>query len=162
MTPILSVENLRTSFKTDDGWREVVRGVSFDIGPRETVALVGESGSGKSVTALSCMRLTPAGSSRIEGRIALEGRDILRLSDRDLRRVRGDEIAMIFQEPMTSLNPVLTVGLQIVEALMLHRDLSRSAAEAETIRLFDRVCIPAAKSRIHEFPHRFSGGCCRR
>ena len=162
MTPILSVENLCTSFKTDAGWREVVRGVSFTIGPRETVALVGESGSGKSVTALSCMRLTPAGTSRIAGRIALGGRDLLRLPAGDMRRIRGDDIAMIFQEPMTSLNPVLTVGFQTAEALMLHRGLSRSAAEAETVRLFDKVRIPAAKARIHDYPHRFSGGMRQR
>ena len=160
--PILTVENLRTSFRTDEGWREVVKGVSFAIGPRETVALVGESGSGKSVTALSCMRLTPAGSSRVEGQAFLEGRDLFRLSDRDMRRIRGDDIAMIFQEPMTSLNPVLTVGFQIAEALMLHRRMSRSEAEAETVRLFDKVRIPAATSRIHDFPHRFSGGMRQR
>ena len=161
-TPVLSVENLRTSFKTDEGWREVVRGVSFTVGPRETVALVGESGSGKSVTALSCMRLTPAGTSRVTGRIALEGGDLLTLPDAAMRRVRGDDVAMIFQEPMTSLNPVLTVGFQIGEALRLHRGLSRQRAEAETVRLFDKVRIPAARSRIHEYPHRFSGGMRQR
>ena len=161
-TPVLCVENLRTSFKTDEGWREVVRGVSFNVGPRETVALVGESGSGKSVTALSCMRLTPAGTSRVAGRIALEGRDLLALPDAAMRRVRGDDVAMIFQEPMTSLNPVLTVGFQIGEALRLHRGLSRQQAEAETVRLFDKVRIPAARSRIHEYPHRFSGGMRQR
>ena len=161
-TPVLSVENLSTSFKTDEGWREVVHGVSFTVGPRETVALVGESGSGKSVTALSCMRLTPAGTSRVAGRIALEGRDLLALPDAAMRRVRGDDVAMIFQEPMTSLNPVLTVGFQIGEALRLHRGLSRQRAEAETVRLFDKVRIPAAASRIHEYPHRFSGGMRQR
>ncbi len=160
--PILSVRDLRTSFKTEAGWREVVKGISFDIGPRETVALVGESGSGKSVTALSCMRLTPAQSSRISGQVLLEGRNVLALPDRDVRRIRGDDIAMIFQEPMTSLNPVLTVGFQIAEALMLHRNMSRGAAEAETLRLFEKVRIPAAKSRIHDYPHRFSGGMRQR
>ena len=162
MAPILSVEDLRTSFRTEAGWREVVQGVSFTIGARETVALVGESGSGKSVTALSCMRLVPPGSSRIGGRVLLEGRDLVRLPDRDMRRVRGDDMAMIFQEPMTSLNPVLTVGHQTAEALMLHRGMSRSAAETETVRLFDKVRIPAAKSRIHDYPHRFSGGMRQR
>ena len=161
-TPILSVENLSTSFRTDEGWREVVKGVSFTIGPRETVALVGESGSGKSVTALSCMRLTPTRTSRVAGRIALEGRDLLALPDAAMRRVRGDDVAMIFQEPMTSLNPVLTVGFQIGEALMLHRGLSRHQAEAETVRLFDKVRIPAARSRVHDYPHRFSGGMRQR
>ncbi len=161
-TPILSVENLRVSFKTEEGWREVVKDVSFDIGRRETVALVGESGSGKSVTALSCMRLTPPGSSRVTGRVLLEGQDVLRLSDNGMRRVRGDDMAMIFQEPMTSLNPVLTVGFQIAEALMLHRGMSRAAADAETVRLFEKVRIPAAASRIHDHPHRFSGGMRQR
>ncbi|MDB5589874.1 ABC transporter ATP-binding protein [Enterovirga sp.] len=160
--PVLSVSGLRTSFRTDLGWREVVRGVSFEIGPKETVALVGESGSGKSVTALSVMRLTAAGASRVEGSVLLEGRDLLSLPESEMRRVRGDRVAMIFQEPMTSLNPVLTIGFQIGEALMLHRGLSRAAAEAETVRLLDKVRIPAARSRLHDYPHRFSGGMRQR
>jgi peptide/nickel transport system ATP-binding protein len=160
--PVLSVANLTTSFRSDGIWRPVVRDVSFTIGPRETVALVGESGSGKSVTALSIMRLTPRDSSRIEGSVALEGQDLLRLPESEMRRIRGDEIAMIFQEPMTSLNPVLTIGFQISEALVLHRGLSRAEAEAETVRLLDRVRIPAARSRLHEYPHRFSGGMRQR
>ncbi|HEY0571550.1 MAG TPA: ABC transporter ATP-binding protein [Enterovirga sp.] len=160
--PVLSVANLTTSFRSDGIWRPVVRDVSFTIGPRETVALVGESGSGKSVTALSIMRLTPRDSSRIEGSVALEGQDLLRLPESEMRRVRGDEIAMIFQEPMTSLNPVLTIGFQISEALVLHRGLSRAEAEAETVRLLERVRIPAARSRLHEYPHRFSGGMRQR
>ena len=160
--PVLSVQNLKTSFRVDGNWREVVHGVSFDIGPKETVAVVGESGSGKSVTALSIMRLTPPDSSRIEGKVLLEGRNLLTLPGREMREVRGDDIAMIFQEPMTSLNPVLTVGFQIAEALMLHRGLSRSAADAEVIRLLEKVRIPAAASRIHDYPHRFSGGMRQR
>jgi peptide/nickel transport system ATP-binding protein len=161
-SPILSVQNLSTAFKVERAWRPVVRGVSFDIGPKETVALVGESGSGKSVTALSIMRLTPRDSSRVTGSVALGGRDLLKLPDAEMRKVRGDDIAMIFQEPMTSLNPVLTIGFQIAEALILHRGLSRSAAEAETVRLLEKVRIPAAKSRIHDYPHRFSGGMRQR
>ena len=160
--PVLSVKNLKTSFRVDGTWREVVHGVSFDIGPKETVAVVGESGSGKSVTALSIMRLTAPDSSRIEGHVLLDGRDLLTLPDRQMREVRGDDIAMIFQEPMTSLNPVLTVGFQIAEALMLHKGLSRSAADAEVVRLLDKVRIPAAASRIHDYPHRFSGGMRQR
>ena len=160
--PILSVRDLKTSFRVDGRWREVVHGVSFDIGPKETVAVVGESGSGKSVTALSVMRLTPPGASRIEGRVLLEGRDLLTLPERDMREVRGNDIAMIFQEPMTSLNPVLTVGFQIAEALRLHRGLSRAEAEAEVVRLLDKVRIPAARSRLHDYPHRFSGGMRQR
>ena len=161
-TPILSVRDLKTSFRVDGRWRQVVKGVSFDILPRQTVALVGESGSGKSVSALSIMRLTPRDSSRIEGRVTLEGRDLLALSENDMRKVRGDDVAMIFQEPMTSLNPVLTIGFQIAEALMLHRGLSRKAADQEVVRLLDKVRIPAAASRLHEYPHRFSGGMRQR
>jgi peptide/nickel transport system ATP-binding protein len=161
-TPILSVSNLTTSFRVEGLWKPVVRNVSFDIAPKETVAVVGESGSGKSVTALSIMRLTPPGSSKIEGSIKLSGKELLTLPDSDMRHIRGNDVAMIFQEPMTSLNPVLTIGFQIAEALILHRGLSRSQAEAETIRLLEKVRIPAAKSRFHEYPHRFSGGMRQR
>ncbi len=160
--PILSVSNLSVAFRGEGQWRPVVRDVSFEIGPRETVAVVGESGSGKSVTALSIMGLTPPGSSRVEGSIRLGGKDLLTLSETQMRQVRGNEIAMIFQEPMTSLNPVLTIGFQVAEALMLHRGLSRSEAEAEALRLLDKVRIPAAKSRFNEYPHRFSGGMRQR
>ena len=160
--PILTVSNLVTAFRVEQQWREVVRGISFTIAQRETVAVVGESGSGKSVTALSIMRLTPPGSSRIQGSVKLAGRELLTLPDPAMRDVRGNEIAMIFQEPMTSLNPVLTIGFQIAEALIVHRGLSRSAAEAETVRLLEKVRIPAAKSRFHDYPHRFSGGMRQR
>jgi len=159
---ILSVGKLSTAFRVGDEWRPVVKGVSFDIAPRETLAVVGESGSGKSVTALSILRLLPSGASRIEGSIRLGSTELLALSEREIRRVRGNEIAMIFQEPMTSLNPVLTIGSQIAETLVLHRGLGRAAAEVETIRLLDKVRIPAAKSRFHEYPHRFSGGMRQR
>jgi len=160
--PILSVSDLTVSFRSDGRWREVVHGVSFDVGPRETVALVGESGSGKSVTALSILRLLPRDASRIGGRVRFAGRELLAAPEAEMRRVRGDSIAMIFQEPMTSLNPVLTIGFQIAEALIRHRGLSRSAAEAEALRLLDKVRIPAARSRLHEYPHRFSGGMRQR
>ncbi|WCS24374.1 ABC transporter ATP-binding protein [Methylobacterium sp. NMS14P] len=160
--PILSVSDLTVSFRSDGRWREVVHGVSFDVGPRETVALVGESGSGKSVSALSILRLLPRDASRIGGRVRFEGRELLAAPEAEMRRVRGDSIAMIFQEPMTSLNPVLTIGFQIAEALIRHRGLSRSAAEAEALRLLDKVRIPAARSRLHEYPHRFSGGMRQR
>ncbi|WP_244608012.1 ABC transporter ATP-binding protein [Bradyrhizobium vignae] len=146
----------------DRRWIPVVRDVSFDIAPRETVAIVGESGSGKSVTALSIMRLIPQEVGRVEGRVMLAGRDLLGLPEASMKGIRGNDIAMIFQEPMTSLNPVLTIGFQIAEALIQHRGLSRAAAEAETIRLLDRVRIPAATSRFHEHPHRFSGGMRQR
>ncbi|MGY6247361.1 ABC transporter ATP-binding protein [Bosea thiooxidans] len=161
-SPILSVSNLSTSFRVEGQWKSVVRNVSFDIMPKETLAVVGESGSGKSVTALSIMRLNPPQSSKIEGSIKLNGKELLTLPDAEMRHIRGNEIAMIFQEPMTSLNPVLTIGFQIAEALILHRGLSRSAAEAETVRLLEKVRIPAAKSRFHEYPHRFSGGMRQR
>ena len=161
-SPILSVRDLTVSFRSEGRWRDVVHGVSFDIGLRETVAVVGESGSGKSVSALSIMRLLPRDASRIGGGVLLEGRDLLKVSDAEMRRVRGDAIAMIFQEPMTSLNPVLTIGFQITEALILHRNLARGAAEAEAVRLLDKVRIPAATSRLHDYPHRFSGGMRQR
>ncbi|WP_018238639.1 ABC transporter ATP-binding protein [Ensifer sp. BR816] len=160
--PILAVENLTTSFKTSDGWRPVVRNISFDIRARETVAIVGESGSGKSVTALSTMRLLPPGKARIEGRILLNGRDLLKLSEAEMRAVRGGRIGMIFQEPMTSLNPVFTIGNQLAEALVLHQDLSWKSAEAEALRLMERVRIPSASTRLNEYPHKFSGGMRQR
>jgi len=161
-TPVLAVRNLTTSFRVDDVWSSVVKEVSFEIGPRETVAIVGESGSGKSVTALSIMGLLPAANSRVAGEILLEGRELLKLSEAEMRKVRGNLISMIFQEPMTSLNPVLTLGFQIAEVLIYHRDLDRAQAEAETLRILERVRIPSAASRLHEYPHRLSGGMRQR
>ncbi len=162
MTPILSVTKLRTSFHNDGVWTPVVRDISFDIEPKTTVAIVGESGSGKSMTALSIMRLLPGGNSKVEGKIMLAGRSLLDLPEKDMRSVRGNEIAMIFQEPMTSLNPSLTIGFQIAEALMCHRNMSLTEAEAEVIRLLERVRIPSAKSRTNDYPHRLSGGMRQR
>jgi peptide/nickel transport system ATP-binding protein len=159
---ILDVSNLTTSFRIDGKWKPVVRNMSFAIAPKETVAVVGESGSGKSVTALSIMQLTPPGSSRIEGSIRLAGKELLAMPEKSMRDIRGNEIAMVFQEPMTSLNPVLTIGFQITESLILHRGLSRAAGEAETVRLLEKVRIPAARSRFHDYPHRFSGGMRQR
>jgi peptide/nickel transport system ATP-binding protein len=160
--PVLSVRNLTTAFRVDGVWTTVVKDISFDIAPRETVAIVGESGSGKSVTALSVMRLLPAANSRVTGEILLEGRNLLELREEEMRKVRGNRISMIFQEPMTSLNPVLTLGFQIAEALVYHRDLDRAQAEAETLRILERVRIPSARSRLHEYPHRLSGGMRQR
>jgi peptide/nickel transport system ATP-binding protein len=160
--PVLSVQGLTTSFRVDGRWRPVVEDLSFEIGPRETLAVVGESGSGKSVTALSIMRLLPPAQSRIEGQVTLAGRALPPLPEAEMRKVRGNAVAMIFQEPMTSLNPVLTVGFQVAEALVYHRGLARAAAEAEALRLFERVRIPAARARFHEYPHRFSGGMRQR
>ena len=146
--PVLSVENLQTAFRVGGQWRWAVEDLSFDVAPGETVAIVGESGSGKSVTALSVMRLVSAANGRIQGRIALEGRDLLALSEEEMRKVRGNDVAMIFQEPMTSLNPVLTVGFQIAEALRYHRGLDAAAAKAEALRMLDKVRIPSAKTRF--------------
>ncbi|MGV1847223.1 ABC transporter ATP-binding protein [Rhizobium sp. L80/93] len=160
--PVLSVSHLTTSFRVDGQWRSVVRDISFDVMPGETVAIVGESGSGKSVTSLSIMRLLAANSSRIEGGILLGGRDILSLSDKEMRGVRGKDVAMIFQEPMTSLNPIFTIGRQISEALTCHGDISKAEAKAETIRLLEKVRIPNAASRFNEYPHQFSGGMRQR
>ena len=160
--PVLAVRNLTTAFRVDGAWTTVVKGISFEIGQRETVAIVGESGSGKSVTALSIMRLLPAANSRATGEVLLEGRDLLRLPEEEMRHVRGNLISMIFQEPMTSLNPVLTLGFQIAEALIYHRGLDRAQAEAETLRILERVRIPSAATRLHEYPHRLSGGMRQR
>lgn len=160
--PVLSVRNLNTSFRTGDGWKNVVRNISFDIAARETVAIVGESGSGKSVTSLSIMRLLAVESSRIEGQVMLNGRDLLSLREEEMRRVRGNDISMIFQEPMTSLNPIFSVGKQIAEALTVHTDITEAAAKAEAIRLLEKVRIPNAASRFDEYPHQFSGGMRQR
>ena len=160
--PVLSVEGLTTSFLVDGAWKPVVRDVSFTVAPGETVAIVGESGSGKSVTSLSIMRLLQAEVSRIEGRVILGGRDLLALPEQAMRQVRGNEVAMIFQEPMTSLNPLFTIGDQISEALLCHSDISRADARAETIRLLEKVRIPSAATRFDEYPHRFSGGMRQR
>jgi peptide/nickel transport system ATP-binding protein len=160
--PVLSLRDLSVSFRSDGAWRPVVEGLSFDVGAHETVAVVGESGSGKSVTALSVMRLLPQANSRVEGAIRLDERDILMLPEKQMREVRGDVASMIFQEPMTSLNPVLTVGFQIAEALIYHRHLDHKAAEVETLRILERVRMPAARQRLNEYPHRFSGGMRQR
>jgi peptide/nickel transport system ATP-binding protein len=160
--PVLSVRDLTTSFKVGDEWRSVVKGVSFDVAPRETVAIVGESGSGKSVTSLSIMRLLPQNASRIEGSIKLNGRELLTLEAEEMRKVRGNEIAMIFQEPMTSLNPIFPIGKQIAEAITCHRDVSTSEAKAEVLHLLDKVRIPNAKNRFGDYPHQFSGGMRQR
>jgi len=160
--PVISVRHLRTSFRVEGQWRPAVDDVSFDVAPNETVAIVGESGSGKSVTALSIMRLIPQANGRIEGEISLKGRDLRALPESEMRKVRGDEIAMIFQEPMTSLNPVLTVGFQVAEALRYHRGMDRTAADREALEILEQVRIPSAKSRFLDYPHLFSGGMRQR
>ncbi|WP_176083553.1 ABC transporter ATP-binding protein [Martelella sp. HB161492] len=160
--PVLSVEKLTTSFYADGAWNSVVRDVSFDVLPGETLAIVGESGSGKSVTSLSIMGLLPRDTAKVTGSIMLGGRNLLALSDREMRAVRGADVSMIFQEPMTSLNPLFTIGDQILEAIRCHSGISRKDARLETIRLLEKVRIPSAASRFDEYPHRFSGGMRQR
>jgi microcin C transport system ATP-binding protein len=157
--PLLQVDDLHVEFATEHGQVPAVRGVTFDIQPGQTVALVGESGSGKSVTALSVLKLLPyPAASHPKGRILFNGQDLLHTDDRALRGVRGNAISMIFQEPMSSLNPLHTVERQVSEALMLHRGMRRAAARARTIELLSEVGIPDPISRLDDFPHQLSGG----
>jgi peptide/nickel transport system ATP-binding protein len=161
--PLLEVENLQTHFRTPDGGvNRAVDGLSFTVEKGETVAIVGESGCGKSVTSLSILRLVPQPPGKIAGRILFEGRDLLSLPERAMRDIRGNEISMIFQEPMTSLNPVLTIGRQIGETLMLHQGLSRAAAEAKAVEMLTLVGIPEPARRVKAYPHQLSGGMRQR
>ena len=160
--PLLEVENLQVHFRTPTGINRAVDGVSFHVDPGETLAIVGESGCGKSVTSMSMMRLIPEPPGKIAGSIRLEGRDILALSDREMRALRGNDISMIFQEPMTSLNPVLTVGRQIGETLRLHQGLDQAQAEARAVEMLTLVGIPEPARRVREYPHQLSGGMCQR
>jgi peptide/nickel transport system ATP-binding protein len=161
-TRVLSIRDLRVDFRTEGVWRPAVKGLDLEVGPNETVALVGESGSGKSVTALSIMRLLPKANSRMSGTIALNGRELLPLSEEAMRDVRGNDVAMIFQEPMTSLNPTLTIGFQIAEALRVHRDLDGRAASRAALEFLEQVRIPNACERFSNYPHQFSGGMRQR
>ena len=162
-TPLLEVDGLKTHFFTRDGVVRAVDGVSFTIQPGETLALVGESGCGKSVTSLSILRLIASPPGRtVAGAIRFGGQDLLALSEPAMRKVRGNEISMIFQEPMTSLNPVLTVGRQIAEALVLHKGLARSAATERAVELLRLVNIPEPARRAAEYPHQMSGGMRQR
>ena len=163
MAPLLQVRDLTTRFNTERGPVTAVDHVSFDIEAGETVAFVGESGSGKSVTALSLMRLIPSPPGRIEsGEAIFEGEDLFRLDDAGIRRIRGNRIAMIFQEPMSSLNPALTVGLQVAEPARLHRGLPWTRALDLAKELLGRVRIPDAASRLASYPHQYSGGMRQR
>ncbi|WP_198370308.1 ABC transporter ATP-binding protein [Roseomonas rosulenta] len=159
---LLEVENLQTHFRSPDGINRAVDGVNFHVNAGETVAIVGESGCGKSVTAMSILRLIPEPPGKIAGAIRFNGRDLLKLSDREMRDIRGNEISMIFQEPMTSLNPVLTVGRQIGETLRLHQGLSAQAAEARAVEMLKLVGIPEPQRRVREYPHQLSGGMRQR
>ncbi|MDB4986990.1 MAG: Oligopeptide transport ATP-binding protein OppD [Myxococcaceae bacterium] len=161
--PLLEIRDLAVSFRTESGSVRALDGVSIDVPRGRTVGLVGESGSGKSVTSLAIMGLLPKPSARIDaGSIKFQGRELTTLGEGALREIRGRHIGMIFQEPMTSLNPVFSVGFQISEALRAHRSMSRSEARTRAIALLDRVGIPAAKDRIDAYPHQLSGGMRQR
>ncbi len=161
--PLLTIEDLVVAFHTDEGSLRAVDGVSYEVPRGRIVGVVGESGCGKSVTALSVMRLVPIPPGAIEGgRILFEGRDLLTLSEREMRALRGDRIAMIFQEPMSALNPVYTVGEQIVEAIRLHRDVDRAEARRRAVEALGQVGIPAPEERIDSYPHELSGGMRQR
>ena len=159
---LLEVEDLKTHFRTDDGIVKAVDGVSFSVEKGKTLGIVGESGSGKTVTCLSIMGLNPKRNTISSGKAMFKGKDLLGMGSRQLRQVRGDEIAMIFQDPMTSLNPVHKIGAQLVEAIMLHRDVSTKTAKARALELLQAVGIPRADSRIDDYPHQFSGGMRQR
>ena len=162
-TPLLEVDNLKTHFFTRDGVVRAVDGLSFSVAPGETLAVVGESGCGKSVTSLSILRLIASPPGRIvDGRITFEGRDLLALSEEEMREVRGNRVSMIFQEPMTSLNPALTVGRQIAESLMLHRGLSQAQAMTKAIEMLRKVRISEPERRVRQYPHELSGGMRQR
>jgi oligopeptide/dipeptide ABC transporter ATP-binding protein len=163
VSALLSVEDLKVVFDTSEGEARAVDGVSFEVMAGETVGIVGESGCGKSVTALSLMRLVPTPPGRMAGgRVLFQGADVLKMSDAEIRELRGNEIAMIFQEPMTSLNPVFTIGDQIAEALGLHRGLDKAEAAEEAVRMLKRVEIPEAAARAEDYPHQLSGGMRQR
>jgi len=162
--PLLRVSNLKTHFENRDGVVRAVDGVSFDVMPGETLAVVGESGCGKSVTSLSILRLIPTPPARIMpgSRIEFKGRNLLELTDAQMRQIRGNEISMIFQEPMTSLNPVLTIGRQISEALVLHKGMTKQQATERAVEMLRRVNIPEPERRITQYPHELSGGMRQR
>jgi peptide/nickel transport system ATP-binding protein len=159
---LLEIENLQTHFRTPDGVNRAVDGVSFTVEAGETVAIVGESGCGKSVTASSVLRLIPEPPGKIKGSIRFEGVDLLKLDERAMRDIRGNQISMVFQEPMTSLNPVLTVGRQIGETLRLHQGLGREAAERRVVEMLRLVGIAEPERRAREYPHQLSGGMRQR
>ena len=160
---LLSVKDLRTYFETEDGTVKAVDGVSFEVKPGETLGIVGESGSGKSVANLSILRLIPAPAGKIiSGSIEFQGRDILKLSSREMRDLRGKDIAMIFQDPMTSLNPFMRVSKQLMEVTQLHLGYGKEEARRQAIELLDRTGIPDAEQRVDNYPHEFSGGMRQR
>jgi oligopeptide transport system ATP-binding protein len=160
--PLLSVDDLRVQFWTRRGTIYAVNGISFEIALGETLGIVGESGCGKSVTSLALLGILPRAGKVTSGSAMFGGADLLKLSDRQLRKIRGKDVAMIFQDPMTSLNPVLTIGRQITEALVTHFGMRRKEADARAAELLDRVGIPSANKRLRDYPHQFSGGMRQR
>jgi ABC-type dipeptide/oligopeptide/nickel transport system ATPase component len=161
--PILSVRDLRVGFATEGGLLQAVDGVSFDLTPGEVLAIVGESGSGKSVTAQTMIGLTRSNNSRIQGSVKLDGEELLDADDATLRRLRGEKIGMVFQDPMTSFNPVYRLGAQIVEAIRAHQeDVGKEQARQRVVELFESAGIPNAERRIDDYPHEFSGGMRQR
>lgn len=162
-TPLLSVENLTVEFKTDKGTVRAINGVNFKVMPGETVAIVGESGCGKSVSSLSIMGLVPSPPGKIvDGSITFKGRELVGLSEKEYRKVRGNEISMIFQEPMTALNPVLKISTQMIDVIRLHNSVSKKQARARAIEMLDTVGIPSPEKRIDQYPHELSGGMRQR
>lgn len=163
MSHLLEVVNLKTEFKTDRGIAQAVRGVNFSLHAGQTMGLVGESGCGKSVTAKSILRLLPAPYGEItNGSILFDGKDIVKKSKREMEELRGNEISMIFQDPMTSLNPVLPIGEQVAEVFIHHKKMSKKKAMEQTVELLRSISIPSPEKRIHQYPHEFSGGMLQR
>jgi peptide/nickel transport system ATP-binding protein len=162
MAPLLQVRDLKTYFNTDDGTVRAVDGVSFSVEKGETLGIVGESGSGKSVTCLSIMGLNPKRNTTVTGEVLFDGEDLLKASQSRLREIRGNDVAMIFQDPMTSLNPVHKIGKQLAEAVQLHRDVTKQQARARALELLKEVGIPRPERRIDDYPHQFSGGMRQR
>jgi peptide/nickel transport system ATP-binding protein len=162
VSPLLEVRDLRVQFNTEDGIVHAVDGISYSVDTGKTLGIVGESGSGKSVSSLTTLGLTRRYGGRIEGQILFEGRDLAQMPDKGLRSIRGNDIAMIFQDPLSSLHPFYKVGSQLVEAMQAHRDISKSAARARAVELLELVRIPDPKKRVDQYPHEFSGGMRQR
>jgi len=160
--PLLDVRDLRTEFPTSDGIVHAVNGISYTVMPGEAVGIVGESGCGKSISALSLLNLVPKPGRIASGQVLFEGKDLRTYSEDQMRKIRGNEIAMIFQDPMTSLNPVLSIRTQMTEPLKLHKGMDQSAADKRAIELLELVEVPAARTRLREYPHQFSGGMRQR
>ena len=161
--PLLEIQNLSTSFHTDENVVRSVRNINLCLYPGETLALVGESGCGKSVTALSAMRLIPIPPGTFEnGRILYKGKDLLQISEKEMQKIRGNEISMVFQEPMTSLNPIFTIGDQICETILLHQNKTEEEARELTLEILKKVAIPSPEQRINQYPHELSGGMKQR